>query len=106
MSEDQGTAADVEVIAPTIEQTHPAGPGGIQRLYYFENGFGASVIQSRYSYGGPSGLWELAVLRRQADASRKREWQLTYDTPITDDVIGHLNEDEAQGLLRRIRALP
>ena len=33
-----------------------------QKIYKFPNGYGASVIKGPYSYGGPDGLWELAVL--------------------------------------------
>jgi len=35
------------------------------------------------------------------------EWSLTYDTPITDDVIGHVRDgDDLHALLHRIAALP
>ena len=49
------------------------------------------------SYGGKSGLWELAVL----DA----EGSLCYDTEITDDVIGHLNDPQVDALLNQIANL-
>ena len=35
---------------------------GVQKLYSFPNGYGASVIKHKGSYGGDKGLWELAVL--------------------------------------------
>ena len=31
---------------------------GVQHVYEFPNGYGASVIKHDYSYGGKSGLWE------------------------------------------------
>ena len=34
---------------------------GLQHIYKFPNGYGASVIKTDYSYGGKNGLWELAV---------------------------------------------
>jgi hypothetical protein len=71
--------------------------GGRQKLYHFKNGYGASVVKHEGSYGGKSGLWELAVL----DA----EGSLCYDTEITDDVIGHLNDPQVDALLNQIANL-
>ena len=73
-------------------------PMGIRYAFKADNGYGASIIQSMYSYGGDQGLWELAVL------DDKRE--LCYDTPITNNVIGYLEEDEVNELLKRITELP
>jgi len=88
---------------PTLERSH-ARLGGIQRLYRFDNGFGASVVQNTHSYGGNEGLWELAVLKFSGPDIIK-DYKLTYDTPITDDVIGHLNEAEVEEYLEKIEAL-
>jgi hypothetical protein len=63
----------------------------------FENGFGASVICHKYSYGGKDGLYELAVL--------DTEGEITYDTPITDDVIGYLTEEGVTAILAEIQLL-
>ena len=75
--------------------------GGVQRLYRFDNGYGASVIRHSGSYGNDKGLWELAVIR-YTDGDK---YVLDYSTPITDDVIGYLDEDEIIALLVRIGAL-
>ena len=72
---------------------------GIQHIYRFENSrFSASVVKSPTSYGGESGLWELAVLL---------DGTITYDTPITKnhDVTGWLTDDEVQEILAQIDAL-
>jgi len=68
----------------------------IQKIYSFPNGYGASVIKGPYSYGGPDGKWELAVLKND---------EICYDTPITDDVVGRLNDPEVDRLLRQISQL-
>lgn len=69
---------------------------GIQYVYTYENGYGASVVKHEYSYGGKKGLWELAV---------QKDGELTYDTHITDDVIGHLEWNEVLNILEDIKAL-
>ncbi len=88
----------------TVERPHPGGMGGTQRIYRFGNGYGASVVQFPYSYGGDRGLWELAVTKYEGEDNDS--YSLTYDTEITDDVLGHLEESEVDGLLARIEALP
>ncbi len=79
-----------------LKSTHDFN-GGIQKIYEFPNGYGASVVKHKGSYGYLNGLWELAVL--DADGS------LCYTTEITDDVIGHLNDPEVDAILRRIEQL-
>lgn len=71
--------------------------GGMQKEYKFDNGYGASVVCSPYSYGGTQGLWEIAVLHSD---------EIVYDTPVTDDVIGYLSETEVEEILDQIEALP
>ena len=71
--------------------------GGICRRYRFANNYGASVINHQYSYG-----LELAVL----DFKEDEEGRITYDTPITDNVIGHIESDkELNKILNRIKRL-
>ena len=89
---------------PTLERDHPAGFGGVQKLYRFANGYGASVVQFCYSYGGPEGKWELAVLKYDGDG--EDDCEITYDTPITDDVVGYLSDDEVDDILEWIEMLP
>ena len=75
--------------------------GGIQYLFKFENNFGASVVKHSGSYGHEEDLWELAVIEYYRDG----EWYLTYDTYITDDVIGWLTDEDVRELLTKIREL-
>lgn len=73
---------------------------GVQKVYKFENGYGASVVRHDYSYGGRVGKWEIAVLEFEGD-----DWNLTYDTPITNDVLGHLSDEEVETTLEEIKNL-
>ena len=73
--------------------------GGYQKLYRFSNGYGASVMNDGISYGEGE-LEELAVIQWNGD-----DWAICYDTPITDDVLGWLNPQEVEEILKQIEAL-
>lgn len=77
--------------------THDTFANGDQYKFTFANGYGASVIRHDFSYGHEAGKWELAVLKDD---------RCTYDTPITDDVIGWLSEADVAEKLHAIAALP
>jgi len=70
---------------------------GVQYHYKADNGYGASIIQTSYSYGSKQGLWELAVL--------DSEGEITYHTPITNDVLGYLSEEDVNETLEKIKNL-
>lgn len=76
--------------------------GGTQVVHRFENNFGASVVCHDSSYGREEGLKELAVLKFPYGTD---DYELTYDTEITNDVIGHLTDEDVNELLTRIEAL-
>ena len=82
-------------ITPTVSAPRDA-IGGVRHLYEFPNGYGASVIQGEYTYGGPQGLWEVAIL----DGG-----ELCYTTPITEDVIGYCTDEDVAELLLKIAKL-
>jgi hypothetical protein len=79
----------------------PLESGAVQKLYRFANNYGASVVKGEHTYGGEEGLWELAVIRFKTDG----EFNLDYTTPITEDVEGHLTDDDVEELLTKIEAL-
>lgn len=94
---------------PVLERPH-SELGGIQRLYRFANGYGASVVRGRGTYGEADGLWELAVVKwvptGRCDHSLEGwSFRLCYDTPLTDDVLGWLSEAEVDAALERIETL-
>jgi len=76
---------------------HAAGMGGVMSRIQFENGYGASVVKTDYTYGGDKGLYELAVLDSNGS--------LTYDTPVTDDVIGYLRPEDVTDVMVKIQQL-
>ena len=103
---------ETQEIKPLWERPHSTWSGGIQRLYGFENGYGASVIRAGTehnsfsgSYGADSGLWELAVITIEISDDGPGVGRLVYDTPITDDVLGYLTEDDVQKTLLDIAGL-
>lgn len=79
--------------------------GGIQYIFRFKNGYGASVIKSNYSYGSEDDLWEVAVLEFMSEDEDDDDYNLTYDTDITNDVLGFLDDDEVLEVLRDINEL-
>ncbi len=93
--------------SPVLNRPHPVGDG-VQRIYQYENGFGASVIRFRGSYTSNNEEWELAVIKSIDDKDWGKDndnWELTYETNITEDVIGHLIEDKVEKILKRIKEL-
>jgi hypothetical protein len=70
---------------------------GVYGKVIFGNGYGVSVIKHEYSYGGPEGFYELAVINDEGD--------VIYDTPVTDNVIGWLNPKEITELMIQVQDL-
>ena len=70
---------------------------GVQAIVEFPNGWGASMVKSDMSYGGKSGLFEIAVL--------DKDGKLSYETDIADDVIGWQDEKDIDRVLTAISKL-
>lgn len=88
------------MITPFIERNHLNDDKGIQKIYKFENGYGASVVKAYGSYGNEDDLWELAVIKFDEES-----WYIYYKTPITNDVIGYLSDDDVEEILIKIKEL-
>ena len=69
---------------------------GDQAKIFFDNGYGVSVVTGTAAYGE----YEVAVLKGKED-----DYSLTYDTPITDDVIGCDNKDEVNEIMKKVQEL-
>lgn len=71
---------------------------GVQVVFRFPNNYGASVIKHHFSYDV-----ELAVVKFNSEDND--DWNICYTTPITDDVLGYLSEDELYKTLIEIKSL-
>ena len=72
--------------------------GGMQKIFKFENNYGASLVSGYGTYG-----LEMAVIKFHG--KELDEWELCYDTPITDDVLGYLCPNEVNKYLKKIKRL-
>lgn len=83
-----------------VFKSHPGLFSTIQAIEFFPNGYGISVINSHWSYGGNDELYECAVLEGNSD-----DYYITYDTPITNDVIGYCTEEDVSNIMKQIQEL-
>lgn len=77
---------------------------GVRYRFKFDNNYGASVIKQYGSYGYKEDLWELAVIEFR-NPDDPEDYELTYDTPITNDVIGYLTDERVREILEKIKNL-
>jgi hypothetical protein len=68
-----------------------------QKIYKFDNGYGASVVCNFGTYGAKEGFFEVAVLDSNGE--------IAYNTPITGDVIGWCDFADVADILNKIKAL-
>jgi len=85
-----------KVVASSVDHDQP----GVDHLEFeFDNGWGASVLRGRNSYGAEQGLWEVAF-------TDGINGEIRYDSPVTGDVRGWLTPAEVVSTLSEIAALP
>lgn len=73
---------------------------GVQAIHFFENSYGISVVKFPGSYGYEEDLYEVAVIKGNED-----DFELCYDTPITDVVMGHRDERDVEIIMEEVEAL-
>ncbi len=77
-----------------------------QAFYFFKNGYGISIINIKnhtgtfLSYTKSEKEYEIAVLKREKGSS-----SITYETPITNDVIGYLRIKDVYKIMKKIEKL-
>ena len=75
---------------------------GIQRIYHFENGYGASLVKHDFSYGGKEGYWEMALIKFiDGDISN---YEICCREGF-EDVMGWLTDEEVEVKLKWIEEL-
>jgi hypothetical protein len=75
---------------------------GVQAKHFFPNGYGVSVVRFPGSYGFQDDLYEVAILKVTDDEDG---FELCYDTPITEDVLGHQDETDINNILKEVQSL-
>jgi hypothetical protein len=86
---------------------HSMGEGH-HGLIFFPNGYGVSVVRFKRpysdrgygSYTSNENEWEVAVITGTSD-----DWELCYNTDITNDVLGHLTEGEVDWVMLQVQQL-
>jgi len=80
--------------------------GGIYAKHTFRNGFGVAIY--RYTNTLMNGVIDegsLGSLEGLFEAYITKNGKVTFDTPLADDVLGHLNEDQIEDLLSVVEVL-
>ena len=82
-------------------QPHPLyKEDGVQAKHMFPNGYGVSIVRFPGSYGFQDDLYEVAIIKGTLD-----EFEICYDTPIADDVLGHRDEQDINNILEEVQSL-
>lgn len=82
----------------SVEENSRDETGSTQVIFKFTNGYKASVVQGPYTYGGPDGLFEMAVFNPSG--------HMDYDNPVTpDDVAGYLSTEDVKEKLHQLAHL-
>ena len=68
-----------------------------QAQYNFKNGFGVSVLCGSLFYSNGIDTYELAVTR---------DGTITYNTQVTNDVMGYLTRAEVSMIMVEVQKLP
>lgn len=74
--------------------------GGVHYIFRFPNNYGASVIKSKYTYGGDEDLWEMALL--YFHNLSKWDYELVYEKDFEGDVMGYLSDGKVNEVLKKI----
>ena len=71
-------------------------PNGVQAVLKFGDDYELSIIQSDFSYGGTSGLYEIGVFKNGAMT------EMPGITAENDTVRGFLTEEDVNGIISKM----
>lgn len=83
------------------EKYYIGANGKGQWLFKFPNNYGASVVKHWGSYGYEEDKFELAVLYFTGE----KEYDIAYNTPITNNVLPNLSNKDVLNILKKIKNL-
>ena len=66
--------------------------GGVQTIVFFDNGYGASVVKHRFSYGNKGVLFEIAVIKGD-----RKKWHIILS--------GYQSSEDIDKVLKQIEKL-
>ena len=76
---------------------------GMQIVFRFDNNYGLSVVSHSFSYGNKQEKFEIAIIKFNSEDDD--DWNITYDTPITDDVLGYQSKGDTLDAIRKTMEL-
>ena len=88
-----------------VFENHPNGMGGFQARMDFPNGFGVSVVCGLFFYCSPKMNLPDASMYRTYEVAIMKDGSLTYDTPLTGDVLGFLTPTEVTDTMEQVQSL-
>lgn len=77
--------------------------GAKQAVMLFDNNYGVSVLFGKAFYSNGIDSYELAVIQKYGTG--EWDWNICYDTPITDDVLARISEEEVTKVMKQVQDL-
>nr|DAS96956.1 MAG TPA: hypothetical protein [Caudoviricetes sp.] len=66
----------------------------------FKNGYGVSVLFGKNFYSNGKNTYEVAIIK-----GNEQDFNLVYDTPIANDVIGNITEEQVTRVMKLVQKL-
>jgi hypothetical protein len=73
---------------------------GMQLLFRFDNNYGVSVVSHSFSYGNNQEKFEIAIIKFNSEDDDN--FELTYDTHITNDVLGYQSKEDVISVIEKV----